>query len=633
MCGLAGLVRREGPIEGDPHTLALAFGAALAHRGPDGEGAWTSTGRDVLLVHRRLAIIDPGPAAAQPMVTPDGVHRLVFNGEIYNYRELRHDLEVRGERFVTASDTEVLLRLVALDGPQALARVRGMFALACWDARERSVLLARDRFGIKPLYVVARRDTLAFASEIRALRAVGYADAPSPAGVLAFLNWGSVPAPLTWQSGVEALPAGTWWIWRQDGRDSRGRFADVSDLYRSDGWAPADGFRASVGAAVRDSVRAHLVADVPIGVFLSGGIDSAAIVSAALSAGVSALATFTVGFDDPTSEAERARSVAERFGTQHHQLTVDASAIVREFPSIVTQLDQPSIDGFNSFYVSKAVAATGIKTVLSGIGGDELFGGYPSFTRLPRAIAVRRAMGPVWPALSPMVGWFVPPRLRARWQFFAGGDGRLEDAYRVQRGFLMPSEIDALAGPALREPSVWRAARERLQQAERAWLEPTGEERTTAAVARLETRLYLGSQLLRDVDAMAMAHGLEVRVPFVDHELVGAVWPRLGLQPSLLSGKRLLHETLERPLPREVVRHPKQGFTLPFSRWIGGELAPPVREGMSALAKAGWVAPDVPERVWRDWATGVAHWSRPWGLAVLGWSLAAQGQSTACVPR
>ena len=434
MCGLAGVVRRDGPVAVDPSGLAEALSGALAHRGPDGRGCWLSPDRDALLVHRRLAIIDPGPDGAQPMATDNDRCRMVFNGEVYNYRELRRELESSGERFATASDTEVLLRLIAREGAAALWRVRGMFALAYWDGRDRSLTLARDRFGIKPLYVALADGQIAFASELGALRAARLVDGgPSAAGVLAFMAWGSVPPPLTWQRGAEMLEPGTWWRWGQDGCDERGTFADTRDAYPSDRRA-AQGqaaFRDAVGHAVRDSVRAHLVADVPVGVFLSGGIDSSAIVSAACSIGATNLQTFTVAFDDASSESPFARTVASAFGTRHHELRLEAPQVVDDLPRILAHLDQPTIDAVNSFYVSKAVAATGIKAVLSGTGGDELFGGYPSFRRLPRAMALTRAAGRLLPALRPLAAMALPARLRARWRNFAQSNGQLSEAYRA----------------------------------------------------------------------------------------------------------------------------------------------------------------------------------------------------------
>jgi asparagine synthase (glutamine-hydrolysing) len=614
MCGIAGVVRRDGAIAAD---TAAALDRLLAHRGPDGCGAWRSADGAVLLVHRRLAIIDPGPSGAQPMETPDGRHRIVFNGEIYNYRALRRELEGRGERFVTGSDTEVLLRLLVRDGVGSLVRLRGMFAFGWWDAEARTLVLARDRFGIKPLYVAARSGSMAFASDARALLESGLVDRViDPAGVLAYLSWGSVAPSLTWIDGVESLAPGTWIRWSADGRRAQGTFADIVAVYAQppSRCREAD-LRARVGAAVQASVDAHLVSDVPVGVFLSGGIDSSAILSAASHAGVPQLNTYTVRFEDRSSEHEYARLVASSFGASHHELVLDASRIARDLPRILARLDQPTLDAVNTFYVSEAVAATGIKAVLSGTGGDELFGGYRSFRRLPAAVRVKRAAGAAVPAMAAVVARFLPERLTERWRQFAAGNGRIDAAYRTQRGLFMPSELDRVAGAALRDR--WVSATARVAESEAALFHGVSST-LEGDVARLETRVYLGAQLLRDTDVMSMAHGLEVRVPFVDHELLEAVWPDLGAFPALMRNKRLLHETLARPLPPAAVDRPKQGFTLPFATWMDGELQPFVRDGISYLEEQQWIAAGAGVAAWDAWKRGGAHWSRPWALGVLG---------------
>jgi len=252
-----------------------------------------------------------------------------------------------------------------------------------------------------------------------------------------------------------------------------------------------------------------------------------------------------------------------------------------------------------------------------------MFGGYPSFTRLPRAMAAKRLAGALFPAIGSLAAPMMPERLRARWRHFASTNGSLAETYRVQRGFLLPDEVLALAGPALLD-AQWRAAQEQVKDVEHQLLAaaPSGVEAPAAAVARLETRMYLGSQLLRDLDVMSMAHGLEVRVPFVDHELAACVWPALAAHPDLMDGKRLLHESLDRKLPEAIVDHPKQGFTLPFARWMRGDLGPLVRDGLQRLAAGGWITAAAPDRVWNDWRNGACHWSRPWGLSVLGHFLA-----------
>ncbi|MGE3274106.1 MAG: asparagine synthase (glutamine-hydrolyzing) [Vicinamibacterales bacterium] len=619
MCGIAGVLSREPLADGD--GLAACLDDRLAHRGPDGRGRFDAAGGRLLLVHRRLAIIDPSPRGAQPMASPDGRHHIVYNGEIYNHREVRAELEAEGERFATASDTEVLLRLLVRHGPDALARLRGMFALALWDDTAGTLLVARDRFGIKPLYVARQPGRVGFASEIRALTASGLAARePDPAGVLAYLRWGSVPAPLTWMTGVEALPPGTWRRFGLDGAEHGGAFVDLREAWCDGPSAPRTIERLSIQHALEASVAAHLVADVPVGVFLSGGLDSTALVAAASRLRPRRLDTFTVAVDDARlDEARYAEGVATRFGTRHHTLRVDAHGILRDWPAILASLDQPTNDAVNTFYVARAVAETGIKAVLSGVGGDELFGGYPSFRRLPRALRWTRRAGPAarWGARAMAAagpGWRA-----AKWRHAAASGGAPIELYRSLRGFLMPDEVAACAGPRLRDvPGAYA----RADAVEAETMAPACDERPEATVARLETTMYMRAQLLRDVDAVSMAHGLEVRVPFVDAPLVDALWPALAYEPRWLRGKRLLAAAAGAELPPEVSR-PKQTFTLPFDAWMTGPLGPVVWDGLAALETDGWTAPGTAVALLTRWRARQVHWSRPWGLAVLGHMLHA----------
>jgi asparagine synthase (glutamine-hydrolysing) len=330
------------------------------------------------------------------------------------------------------------------------------------------------------------------------------------------------------------------------------------------------------------------------------------------------LHAYTIVVDEAGySEADRAREVAETFGATHHVIRVDASNIHRELPAIVQCLDQPTADAVNTYFVSKAVATTGLKAVLSGVGGDELFGGYPSFERIPAGLQLGRALGPAMRATGPAATLALPAWRAAKWRHFAG-DPDLESGYRAMRGFFMPEELDGILGPALAEHGVREAAETAVAGAEARIFTSAGPERPLASVARMETRGFLGSQLLRDADAVSMAHGLEVRMPYVDHELLHAVWPALGAHPSQVRGKRALYEALPQPLPRAVTGAAKRGFTLPFAEWMRGPLREPVRAGLRALASSGWIAPHVPEEVWSAWQRGHAHWSRPWGLGMLG---------------
>jgi asparagine synthase (glutamine-hydrolysing) len=615
MCGIGGVFSWSSAGAFDATRTEADLSAALAHRGPDGEGSFTDDG--LLMVHRRLAIIDPTPGGRQPMRTPDGRYCLVYNGEIYNYRELRADLERAGVRFTSLSDTEVLLALIVRDGIAALSRARGMFAVALWDGVERSLTVARDRYGIKPLYVAAGKGRVAFASEVAALRRAALVDREvSPAGVLAFLAWSYIPAPLTWLRGVESLPPGTWKRWYADGRSDAGTFADASCVYADSTHPVAEqALRTEVREAIRDSVAAHLVADVPIGIFLSGGIDSAALVASARAAVSGELHTYTVAGDIPSmSEIEAAREVATFFETTHHELMIGAGAIERALPSIIRRLDAPSADAINAYFVSQAVAATRIKAVLSGVGGDEMFGGYPSFQRVPTALRTARWLAPVLPvtamAASAVTDW------RARkLQHFAGTPDAVS-AYRAVRGNFMPEEWPELLGPAF-DGVDGRTAREMVAEVEMKMFREVPSETTHAAVARMETSAYLQGQLLRDIDAVSMAHSLEVRVPFVDHRVAAAVWPAVGHHPSLLDGKRLLYESLPQ-MPGALAGRQKRGFTLPFDNWMRGGLRETALRGVESSVALGWVSARAAASLWGDWERGRAHWSRAWGLAVLG---------------
>jgi asparagine synthase (glutamine-hydrolysing) len=544
MCGIGGAFNWSEPAGFDAIRTAADLCAALAHRGPDGEGTFIDRG--VLLVHRRLAIIDPTPAGRQPMTTPDGRYTIVFNGEIYNYRDLRADLATAGVRFVTASDTEVLLALIVRDGMQALSRARGMFALAIWDNTARTLTLARDRFGIKPLYIAEGQGGVAFASEIAALRRAGLVQREvSPAGC-----WRFSPGVTSRRRRHGCAELST----SRPARGRRGTLMAASRAARSRTsrrftkvTRPEDERElcSRASEAIRDSVAAHMIADVPVGVFLSGGIDSTAIVAHARTATSGELHTYTGGrvMCPRCRKSNPARRVATFFETTHHELMIGAAAMERALPSIIRRLDAPSADAVNSYFVSQAVAATRIKAVLSGVGGDEMFGGYPSFQRIPAAMRTARWLSPMLPvtviAASAVSDW------RARkLQHFAGA-GDAASAYRAVRGTFMPEEWPKLLGPAFDGPTR-RDARETLLAVEERMFREVPAETPLATVARMETGAYLRGQLLRDIDAVSMAHALEVRVPFVDHRLAASIWPSLGHHPDLLHGKHLLQQSVPR---------------------------------------------------------------------------------------
>lgn len=577
----------------------------MAARGPDGEGVWTSPDRRVALGHRRLAIIDLTTAAAQPMVDPATGNVIIFNGEIYNYRELRRELERQGAVFRTESDTEVLLHLYRARGEAMVERLRGMFAFAIWDSARRSLLLARDPFGIKPLYIADDGRTLRFASQVKALAAGGAVSTePSAAGVAGFFLWGHVPEPWTWLASVRALPAGCTLTIRQGSPlPSPRRYFDLRQeiLAAQDAPAdPADAVREAL-AAVEDSVRHHLVADVPVGVFLSAGRDSTLVASLAARCSTEPLRTITLGFDEyrgsMQDEVPVAEAVAKRLGSQHETKRIARSdfEVCRE--GLLAAMDQPSIDGVNTWFVSRAAAQAGLKVALSGLGGDELFGGYPSFGQVPRL--ARRLRVLAWApafgralrvASAPVVGRLANPKWASLFEY-----GRtLEGAWLLRRALFMPWELRHVLDPemarrGLQELALLDDLRSRIE----------GIRSPQLAVMALEMSGYMQNQLLRDADWAGMAHSLEIRVPLVDRVLFRR-WLTIAAQRFPLDRQWLL-ETANPEVAAVVGSRPKTGFGVPVAQW---------------LKTAGRSAPR--ERGLRPWAReiGDAFRIRPTGLRI-----------------
>ncbi len=615
MCGIAGVYMTEKQPASELHASVQRMTDSIKYRGPEGEGIYLSPTGYVGLGHRRLAFLDLNPTGDQPMQDVTGRYCLIFNGEIYNYRALRERLLCQGVTFRSTGDCEVLLQMLMTEGVAALAQLRGMFSLAFWDNQKQELLLARDRFGIKPLVYSERGNQVAFASEIKALEAVQFAgNAIDPAGFYYYLLWGSIAPPLTWRSGTSSLSPGHYRLYSPGQPVRTDCFADLRHIYVSNEKPVKEvEFREQVGAAVEESVKLHLESDVPVGVFLSGGIDSSSLVSAVKQVSTNQVQTYTISFEEGDfSEEPIAAEVAKQFDTDHHVCTITAQDFLNDWRTIFEHYDQPTLDAFNSYYVSKVVAEAGLKGVLSGTGGDEFFGGYPSFRWLPKVQSRRGVLS--W--LGPLLQSFQRPHRREKWKQLCKAAGQPLETYRAVRGLFMPHEIADVAGPTLQDQLT--ASRERVNELESNWLLGVGKERIHATVSRLEARQYLAAQLLRDIDVMSMAHSLEVRVPLVDHVLAETLWPALGSRPELMENKRLLYETLKRPLPEAVYQRPKQGFTFPMERWVKNELKPMVMEGMQVLVQAGWLAPNVPLHLEQAVQSGALHWSKPWALAVFG---------------
>ncbi len=565
MCGINGIVRTGS--EAISHDELLRTRDYMSLRGPDACGAWFSASGEIGLGHRRLAIIDLSPAGEQPMSRENGRYQIVFNGEIYNYRELRAELERAGVQFQSHSDTEVILALYAREGVTMLKRLRGMFALGVWDEAEHRLLLARDPYGIKPLYYSAEDGCLRFASQVKALEAGGrISREPDAAGVVGFLMWGSVPEPFTIRQAVKAVPAGHYLLVEQ---------GQLKAAQAYDQFTQPERATQPVDEAVSDSVRAHLIADVPVAVFLSSGLDSSLITALACRYLPRPPITLTVRFrrliDTPYDEGPLAAEVARTLGTQHVEQTVSRQNFPGLWPRVIEAMDQPSIDGFNTYVVSQIAHDAGVKVVLSGLGGDELLGGYSSFREVPRwrALAAygRRvpALSAVWPRLAGR-GRPNQPKLRG----FLRYGGTLPGAYFLRRGLYLPEELPTLIDPDLAAAGL--AAYNPLTNGSDLLntYSQTADQTDWERVHIMESAQYMRNQLLRDADWASMAHSLELRVPLVD------AWLRAHLaaqhfEPVRSQSKAAMVRQIAPDLPAALWTRPKSGFFMPVMDWLDEE--------------------------------------------------------------
>ncbi|MDQ4064953.1 MAG: asparagine synthase (glutamine-hydrolyzing) [Actinomycetota bacterium] len=631
MCGFAAIVGRERPEEIQRRVQAMVD--AQVHRGPDDEGVWTTGTTDggVGLGARRLAIIDLSPAGHQPMVNRDTGDVLAYNGEIYNAPELRTELEAKGVAFAGHSDTEVLLRGYEAWGRDVLDRLRGMFAFGLWDARRQILLLARDHLGIKPLYYTFAgrsngHDASAFvaASEIRALLASELIDARIERRALAgYFAYGAVQEPFTILQDVLALPAGSWLEVGSDGGErARGAYWSIPEPDESIAAGPDIAEQGRV--LLERSVARHLLSDVPLGVFLSSGLDSTTVAGLAARASDSEVHAFTVSMPEDESLDERpvAQRAAARLGLQFHDIPVDSSTALDWIQGGLAAMDQPAMDGMNTYIVSRAVRGAGLTVALSGQGGDEVFGGYRSFQAVPRLVPLTRAIG----ALPAPIRRLIAEAAARPWG--KGASKRAGDLAQVGpdpagltliwRRLFSDGELSALGYHAgalglsshFLDTSVSpNGARQHIHDA-------------VTTVGRLETRFYLGNTLLRDGDVYGMANSLEIRVPMLDRDVVDWAFrlPGRVLAPRGAPPKSVLRTIARDLLAEEQLRAPKRGFGLPFALWLEGPLAQLRRDSLAALAASGSVDPAGIELLERRYLADDyrSAWTRVWALVMLG---------------
>ena len=608
MCGIAGIHAYLDVAPPVDRGELVRMNQRMISRGPDGSGLWLSDEGRTGFGHRRLAIIDLSEGGAQPMRSADGRFTITFNGEIYNYRELRAELQAAGRTFRSESDTEVLLQLYAEYGAAMVGRLRGMFAFGLWDAGKRTLLLARDPLGIKPLYWADDGWTLRFASQAKALLAGGAVSRdPDPAGIVGFHLFGSVPEPFTVWRSIQSLPAGTTLTVDATGPGMPLRYYDVATALteRAASTGRAENARALIAEAVRDSVRHHLIADVPVAVFVSAGIDSGALLGTMSALGVRDITAVTLGFQEfegqPLDEAPLAAKVAARYGARHIVRTVGRAEFERDLPALLDAMDLPTVDGINTWFVAKATREAGIKVALSGLGADECFGGYPSFTDVPRSVHWLRPVSWV-PGLGALVRRGLSGAIAAGLRLHPKAAGVLQyggswaGAYLLRRGVYMPWELDEVLDPALAEEGMRRLAPLSRIAAAIGTGPALGD---FDRVAALETSLYMRNQLLRDADWAGMAHGVEIRVPFVDAFFLSA----LPAGPVLagVNAKDAIAEVPEPPLPDEVRHRRKTGFSTPVGRWLREASGAPPQQGIDLSAasrawarevwRAGWAGP------------------------------------------
>jgi asparagine synthase (glutamine-hydrolysing) len=629
MCGIVGIVAQNSRV--DPEMLERATDS-LAHRGPDDAGTvivreGDSARFEVGLGNRRLAVLDLSPLGHQPMWDAETGNWIVYNGEIYNFREIRGELEREGVRFASHSDTEVLLKAYGRWGEAALLKLRGMFAFAIWDAQRHRLFLARDPMGIKPIYYGSFGEVFLFASELRVLLDTGLVPRRlDRAGLLNYLNFGSLCDPITLIQGIFCLRPGHFLTWQQGTVRETGYWDPLEHARHSESnhlsatAMQRKGLEEEVYATIEQCVSMQTVSDVAVGVFLSGGIDSSSLVGILSRRGFR-VSTFSLVFPEAGySEADYSRIVAKKFATDHHEILVSQEEALKAIPNALDAMDQPTIDGFNTYLVSRETRAAGIKVALSGLGGDELFAGYSSFKTVPQMERFSQYWGcvPVFlrQALASAFFAFASDTDQSRkLSAMVVSNSRLVHPYFLTRMLFTPQQIDSLLQSC--DPQIIERANAAFAEE---WRKTTDLDPINR-VSYLESRCYMLNTLLRDSDTMSMANGLEIRVPLIDHQLAEQLLALPGawkMDPH--TPKNLLVRALHGALPDEIVHRPKRGFVLPFEHWLRAPLRAEVESTLRTIARGSLAEVLNSEKVgkiWEDFLAGQTSWSRPWSLYVL----------------
>jgi len=595
MCGFIALFSSSTSWDKD----VLKKGSkSMTNRGPDDDGEWWSDDCFVGMAHRRLAIIDLNHSARQPMVSNDNRYIIVFNGEIYNYRDLRKELLEKGVELKTQSDTEVILELFSLYGSNCLKKLRGMFAFAIWDKINKVFFIARDPYGIKPLYIAKTNKGFLIASQVKVLLETGLVSKdPCPFGQGGYWLLGSVPEPYTWFRDISALSSGSFIRVDKLGVHEE-KWHSISDSWRYlEQFNDKVNMQSQVQDALHESVRAHLVSDVPIGIFLSGGIDSTSLLAIMNDLGSSNTICITLKYSEfegsSDDESIVAAHVAKQYGCRHHIRVVSKSEFEKDLPDILLAMDQPSVDGINTWYASKCAAELGLKVVLSGVGGDELFQGYKSFKVIPILVRCWRVAAKV-PGVELVVSFLMRRKANRsrnpRWNLFSTLAKTVPGAWFLQRSIFAPEELTGLMGKKLAGEFLKDFTPESMI------LKMSGKlpSDSKLALSQIYSTCYLRNQLLRDSDWASMSHSVELRTPLVDIELLNnlkSIIPKFHMHTN----KSLLSNSPNIPLDSLITRRKKTGFSIPINKWIK-EINPELSEmGVSR----GW-AREVANRIYQD---------------------------------
>ena len=623
MCGIAGIFDNNSkkPSESIAKGLQMMLNA-IKHRGPDDRGQKRITsknGINIYLGHQRLSIIDTSNGGHQPMSNNESSIWISTNSEIYNYRELKDELENK-YKFRSKSDTEVLLRSYEVWGIDCLKKIRGMFAFAIWDGTNNKLILARDRIGIKPLYYFSKNNILIFSSELRAILA-SKIDKPSinPTGLFQYLSYGRVGSFESILDSIMELPAGHFLVADKHGIKIQKYWDPISENKLEQ---PTTKIVQRIGSCLDEIARQHLVSDVPVGAFLSGGIDSSAVVSMITANTPTPIQTISVTFQDKDYDESKYSSLfANRLGTNHHELLLSERDLIENLSPALASMDQPTVDGINTYMISQAAKNIGLKVALSGLGGDELFAGYNSFSIVPRLNKIKKVLNflptGLRKQLSNIASRLMPPSDKStKLNHLIKNQYNGAHVYFLFRALFCEQELGKLfSDPLILKKEITKNLNRTQELIEsHSGLSPVD------LISYLEMTHYMATTLLRDTDMMSMAHGLEIRVPLLDHKLVELMFSI----PSNLKIKQgvpkpLLVNSLNRKLPDFIVRRKKMGFTLPFEVWMRGEMRTEIESVLLSRSEklSDFICQDGVNKIWSDFLNKRCSWSRPWSLYVL----------------